>query len=142
VEVKRKTRVTVELAGMAKMPKGTPTTRDVRAAEELRHHVKSRVTEATMPDGGGCGGSKSMGGGYTGGGSRGQVNRVEGAKAVTASEYGTSGKVVYGEPPGIELHKAVVVASEPTNREKVMSQIGSNKNVVKVEGSQKNRCTY
>jgi hypothetical protein len=30
--------------------------------------------------------------------------------------------VVYGEPPGIELHITVVVTSEATNREKGVSQ--------------------
>jgi hypothetical protein len=69
------------------------------------------------------------------------VNRVEGVGAATASEHVTSGKVSYGEPPGIKLHRTVVVTSEVTNREKGMSQMGSNKNVVKVEGSRKNRYT-
>jgi hypothetical protein len=54
---KRKTRVTAELAGMSEMPRGTPTRRDSGAAGELGHHVRSRVTEATMLDGGGGGGS-------------------------------------------------------------------------------------
>ena len=63
------------------------------------------------------------------------MNRVEGTEAVTSSEHGTSGEVVYGEPPGIELHRTTVVTSEATNREKEMSQMGSNKDVVKVEWS-------
>jgi hypothetical protein len=29
-----------------------------------------------------------------------------------------SGKVSYGEPPGIKLHRIVIVTSEATNREK------------------------
>jgi hypothetical protein len=66
------------------------------------------------------------------------VKRVEGAKAVTASEYGTSGKVAYGEPLGIELHRTMVVTSEATNREKRMSHTGSNNDVVEVERSRKN----
>jgi hypothetical protein len=101
---KRKTRVVAELAGMAEVPRGTPTTRDIGATGDLGHHVKSRVTEATMPNGRGGGGSKSMGGGYTGGGSGGQMNRVEGAKLLQrASEHDTSGKVMYDEPLGIEV---------------------------------------
>jgi hypothetical protein len=72
----------------------------------------------------------------------GQVNRVEGAGAVTTSEHDTHGKVAYGEPLGIGLHRTVVVTSEVTNREKGMSQTGSNKDVAKVEWSRKNRCTY
>jgi hypothetical protein len=70
------------------------------------------------------------------------LNRVEGAGAIAASEHGTSGKAVYGEPLGIELHRTVVVTSEATNREKGMSHTLSNKDVVKVEWSQKNQCTY
>jgi hypothetical protein len=82
------------------------------------------------------------GGGYAGGGSGWRLNRVEGIGAITTSDHGTSGKVAYGEPLGTELHRTVIVTSEATNREKGMSQIGSKKNVVKVEWPQKNRCTY
>lgn len=46
-------------------------------------------------------------------------------RAVTVSEQGTSGKVLYGEPLGIELHSIVVVTSETTNREKGMNQMGA-----------------
>ena len=63
------------------------------------------------------------------------MKRIEGAGAVTASEHDTSGKVAYGEPPGIELHRTVVVTSEATNREKEMSQTESNKDIVKLEWS-------
>jgi hypothetical protein len=48
---------------------------------------------------------------------------------------------VYCEPPGIELHKTVVVSSEATNREKMMNHMRGNKDVVKVELSRKNRIT-
>jgi hypothetical protein len=70
------------------------------------------------------------------------VNRVEGGRAVTASEHDMCGKVAYGKPPGIKLHRKVVVTSEATNREKGMSQTESDKDVVKVEWSRKNRCIY
>ena len=71
------------------------------------------------------------------------MKRVEGGRDVTTSEHGMSGKVAYGEPPGIKLHRTMVVTSEATNREKGMSQTGSNKDVVKVEEwSRKNRCAY
>jgi hypothetical protein len=66
------------------------------------------------------------------------VNRVEGVGAVTTTGHDTSQKVAYGEPPGIKLHRTVVVTSEATNRDKGMSQTRSNK----VEWSQKDRCTY
>jgi hypothetical protein len=61
------------------------------------------------------------------------VKGVEGAGAVTASEHSTCGKVVYGETPGVELHRALVVTSEATNREEGMSQSRSNKDVVRAE---------
>jgi hypothetical protein len=97
-----------------------------------------------MPNGGGGGSSKSMGEATLVEGVDGnwQVNRVEGTGAVASSEHDTSGKVAYGEPPRIELHRTMFVTSEATNREKGMSQTGSNKDVVKVEWSRKNRCTY
>jgi hypothetical protein len=88
-----------------------------------------------MPNDGGGGSSNSKGGGYAGGGSGWQVNRAVGAGAITVGEHDMSGKVVYGEPLGIELDRTMVVTTEATNREKGMSQTGSNKNVVKVEWS-------
>jgi hypothetical protein len=66
------------------------------------------------------------------------VKRIEGGRAVTASEHNMCGKMAYGETPGVELHRAVVVTSEATNREEGMSQTGGNKDVVKVEWSRKN----
>jgi hypothetical protein len=50
--------------------------------------------------------------------------------------------VAYGETPGVELHRALVVTSEATDREEGMSQSGSKKDVVKAEWSWKNQCTY
>jgi hypothetical protein len=63
------------------------------------------------------------------------VNRVEGVGVVTTSKHDMRGKVAYGEPPGIELHRTVVVTSKATNLEKGMSQTRSNKDIVKVEWS-------
>ena len=63
---------------------------------------------------------------------------IEGAGAITASEHSMCGKVAYGETPGVELHRALVVTSEATNREEGMSQTGSNKDIVKAEWSRKN----
>jgi hypothetical protein len=70
------------------------------------------------------------------------VNIVDGTRAITTSEHDTSVKVSYGEPLGIKLHKTVVVTGEATNREKGLSQMRSNKDVVKVKWSWKNRSTY
>jgi hypothetical protein len=149
---KRKTGVTAELTSMTEALRRAPGIRYVWVAGKLGHDVRSRVPEATVPNGGGgggssksmwCGGSsKCRRGGYSGGGSGGQVKRIEGARAVIASEHSMCGKVAYGETPGVELHRAVVVTSEATNRKEGMSQTGSNKDVVKAEWSWKNWCTY
>jgi hypothetical protein len=145
---KRKTRVAAELTSMTEALRRGPSIEYVWVTGKLGHDVRSRVPEATVPNGGGGGGSsKSMwcGGsskcrrwGYSGGGSGGQVKRIEGAGAVTASEHSMCGKVAYGETPGVKLHRAVVVTSEATNREEGMSQTESNKDVVKAEWSRKN----
>jgi hypothetical protein len=149
---KRKTGVTAELTSMTEALRWAPSIGYVWAAGKLGHHVRSRVPEATVPNGGGgggssksmwCGGSsKSRRWGYSGGGSGGQVKRIEGARAVRGSDHSMCEKVAYGESPGVKLHRTVVVTSEATNREKGMSQTGSNKDVVKAEWSWKNRCTY
>jgi hypothetical protein len=115
----------------------------VWVAGKLGHDVRSRVPEATVPNGGGGGGSsKCRRWGYSGVGSGGQVKRIEGTRDVTASEDNMCGKVAYGETLGVKLHRALVVTSEAMNREEGMSQSGSNKDVVKAEWSWKNRCTY
>jgi hypothetical protein len=149
---KRKTGVTAELTSMTKALRRAPSIRYVWVAGKLGHGVRFRMPEATVPNGrGGGGSSKSMWcsgsskcrrWGYSGGDSGGQVKRIEGVGAVTASEHNMCGKVAYGETPGVELHRALVVTSEATNREERMSQSGSNKDVVKAEWSWKNRCTY
>jgi hypothetical protein len=70
------------------------------------------------------------------------VKRVEGPGAVTASEHSTRREVAYGEPPGIELHRTVVVTSDATNQEMGMSQTEGNEDVIEGKRSRKNRCTY
>jgi hypothetical protein len=128
---KRETWVTAELTSMAEALRRAPSIWDVGVAGKLGHDVRSRVPEAAVPNGGGGGGSGEnmwSGGsskyrrwGYSGVGSGGQVKRIEGAGAVTASEHSMCGKVAYGEAPGVELHRALVVTSEATNREEGMS---------------------
>jgi hypothetical protein len=84
----RKTRVTTELTSMTEELRGTLSVEDVWVVGKLRHHVRSKVPETTMPNDGGGGSSKSMGGDYAGGRSGRQVNRVEGAGAIIASKHG------------------------------------------------------
>jgi hypothetical protein len=91
VSGKRKTRVATEPTSMTEALRGAPGIGDVRAARKLGHHGRSRTPKTTMPDGrAGCS-SKSMWWGYAGGGSGGKVKRVEGARAITASENNTCG---------------------------------------------------
>jgi hypothetical protein len=40
----------------------------------------------------------------------------------------------YGEPLGIELYRIVVVSGEATNREKILYDVGGNKDFVEVKG--------
>ena len=53
-----------------------------------------------------------------------------------------SGKIPYGEPPGIELHRIVVVSGEATDREKFLDDVGANKDVVEVQRTKKDHLTY
>jgi hypothetical protein len=117
--------VTIELTSMTEALRGTLSVGDVLAARKLGHHVRSRVPETMMPNNGGGGSSKSMGGDYAGGRSGRQVNRVEGVRAITASKHDTHRKVAYGEPPGIELHRTVIVTSNATNRGHGLVRLGA-----------------
>jgi hypothetical protein len=63
---KRKTRVMAKLAIITEALRGASSIGDVWAAGKLGHHVRSRVPETTMPNGGGGGSNKSMWCGYTG----------------------------------------------------------------------------
>jgi hypothetical protein len=50
------------------------------------------------------------------------VKRIEGAGVVTASEHNMCGKVAYGEAPGVELHRALVVTSEATGGDELVRE--------------------
>jgi hypothetical protein len=60
----------------------------------------------------------------------GEMDGVEVTGAITLSNHNTSGKIPDGEPPSIELHRAVVVNSEATDQEKVLDDVGGNEDVV------------
>jgi hypothetical protein len=134
---KRKTRMTVELASMTRCLEEThlqeilerPESWDIMSGPGWSRRRCQMVEVVVVA---------RAWGGYASGGSGWQVNRVEGARAVIASEHDTSGKVSYGKPSGIELHRIVVVTGEATNQEKGMSQMGCNKDIVKVEWFRKN----
>jgi hypothetical protein len=66
----------------------------------------------------------------------------EGVEAVTSGDHGTSGKIPYGEPPGIKFHGTMVFSGEVTNREKILYVVGGNKDVVEVQRIRKNRVAY
>jgi hypothetical protein len=55
---KWKTGMTTELARMTEALRGSPVTIGIWAAGGLGHHVRSRVTETTMPNGGSGGESR------------------------------------------------------------------------------------
>lgn len=67
------------------------------------------------------------------------MNKIEGEGAVATSDHNTSGKIPYGEPPGIKLYGTVVVSGEATNQEKVLYDVVDNKDVVEVQRTRKNR---
>ena len=46
---------------MTEVLKRSPATGDIQLTGELGHHIRSRVPETMMPNGGGGGDSKSMG---------------------------------------------------------------------------------
>jgi hypothetical protein len=46
---------------MTEVLKGAPATGDIQLTGELGHHIRSRVPEMMMPNGGGGGSRKSMG---------------------------------------------------------------------------------
>jgi hypothetical protein len=48
----------------------------------------------------------------------------------------------YGEPSGIELHRIVVVSGEAMNGEKILYDVGGNKDVVEVQRIRENRVAY
>jgi hypothetical protein len=91
----------------------------------------ARVAKTTVPSGGRNSCGKGIGWRYMSGGRwGGEMDGVEVAGAFTLSNHNTSGKISDGEPPSIELHRAVVVSSEATDREKVLDDVGGNEDVV------------
>jgi hypothetical protein len=103
----------------------------------------SRLAKTMVLSGGRDSGGKGVGlDNMSGGRWGGEVNGVEAGGAVTMSNHNTSCKIPDGEPQGIKLHRATVVSSEVTNREKVLDNIGGNKDVVEVQRAGKDCVTY
>jgi hypothetical protein len=91
----------------------------------------ARVAKTIVPSGGRNSGGKGIGWrDMSGGRWGGEMDGVEVVGAVTLSNHNTSSKNSDGEPPCIELHRAVVVSSEATDREKVLDDVWGNKDVV------------
>jgi hypothetical protein len=97
------------------------------------------MAETTMPRGGGGGGDQD--GRWRGAGGR-RLKRVERPRAVTAGERGPGGQILHRKTRGVKLDGTRVVGGEPTNREKIMSNVRSYENVVEVEWPRENRDTY
>ena len=97
------------------------------------------MSETTMPSGGGGGGDQGRRRRRAGGGG---LERVEGPRAVTAGEGSPGGQILHRKTRGVKLDGTRVVGGEPTNKEKIMSNVRSYENVVEVEWPRENRDTY
>jgi hypothetical protein len=97
------------------------------------------MAETSMPRGGGGGGDQD--GRWRGGGG-GRPERVEQPQAVTAGERGPGGQILHRKTRGVKLYGTRVVGGEPTNREKIMSDMRSYENVVEIKRPRENRGTY
>jgi hypothetical protein len=100
--------------------------------------VETTVASGGRGNGGEGVGCRNMGRGRWNGGREGYIE----VRAITPSDQSTSSKIRYGEPPGIELHQTMVVSGEVVDEEKVLDDVGSNKDAVEVERSGKDRVTY
>jgi hypothetical protein len=57
-------------------------------------------------------------------------------------QKGPGSQIFHKQTKGVKLHGTRIVGGEPTNRKKILDDVGSNKNVFEVEQSWKNRVTY
>jgi hypothetical protein len=113
---------------MTEVLKRSPTTGNGSAAGELGHHIMTGVTETTMPShrrGGDCKNRRCR---CRWSGSR-QAKCVERPGAVTPSEKGPGGKILHRKTKWVKLHGTRVVSSELTDGNKILNNVGSNKNV-------------
>jgi hypothetical protein len=58
-----------------------------------------------------------------------QAKCVERSGAVTPSEKGPGGKILHRKTKQVKFHGTRVVSSELTDEEKILNDVGSNKNV-------------
>ena len=92
-----------------------------------------------MPCGGGGGGDQGRRWRHAGGGG---LERVERSRDVTAGERGPGGQILHRKTRGVKLNGTGVVSGESTNREKIVSDMGSYENIVEVKRPMETRGTY
>jgi hypothetical protein len=65
-----------------------------------------------------------------------------GVRAIAPSDHILARKILHRKAIGVKLHRTLIVSSEMTNRYKILNNVGSNKDVIKIKGTGKCRITY
>jgi hypothetical protein len=97
------------------------------------------MAKTTMPSGGGGGGDQDRRWRHADGG---WLERVERSRAIIAGERGPGGQILHRKTRGVKLNGTGVVSGESTDREKIVSDVGSYENIVEVKRPRENRGTY
>jgi hypothetical protein len=109
-----------------------------RGARQSRYNVPARMTETTMP-----GGSRSYNGerlwrrdpGW-------QAQGVDKTGAIGPNDHALRSKILHKETKRVKFHRTRIISGEFMNRQKILNNVRSNKDIVKVKGSWENRVAY
>ena len=109
---------------------------DSGTTSKLHQGIASGVTTATMPCSRRCGGSKTSSCVRRRRRRRGGMRKpkgVEGAGAVTSEEGAPSSRVLHSKTRRVKLDRTRIISSKTTNREKIVDQRRSDKDIGKTK---------
>jgi hypothetical protein len=106
-------------------------TTDSRSTSKSGQSLMSRMAKTTMPSSGGDSGNKGAGHCGTYWSSEG----VEGPGAIVPGDQAPGTKIRHRKAKRVKFYRTIVIRSKLTNENKVLNNIGSNKDVTKIEGT-------
>jgi hypothetical protein len=123
--------VTPNLTSMTDGITSNVITTDDRSTSEFGQSLMSRIAKAAMPSSGEDSGNEGTGHRGTCWSSEG----VEGLGAIVPCDHAPGMKILHRKAKRVKLDRTIVIIIKLTNKNKVLNNIGGNKNVIKIKGT-------
>jgi len=91
---------------------------------ELAEGVATWMTEATVPEGDGGGGEQGVSSSW-------KMQWIERPGAIAPDDQFPRQEILHRTTRRVKLHRAIVIGSELTNKNKILNKLGRNQNIIK-----------